>query len=324
MDAVTGESSTPQSEMEALLKSGKRKRAAEARRRAHAKVQSRSLYSTDAGSPTLKDSFLLYVDELGAKDRIASLTDADLVDWLSLRDLLSDFLHSDELRGQQRMLAFSDNIVVGAPLDPAQEDGGLFWQIWGLATYQVNVSLRGLWIRGAITRGPLYMDDTVVTGQALVDADRIEKTQAVFPRILIDPSCYEFLLPEFHFEADPFSAPVNRYVLIDEGDDTAFVNYLPAVLEDEQWVLGVGEQGLARHAQAVSAGLAASQGDAKVGEKMLWLVDYHNYICDEFLFMPHHKITVPGRRRTREFSLLLPREQADEMIASRRRERLEH
>lgn len=83
-----------------------------------------------------------------------------------------------------------------------------------------------------------------------------------------------------------------------------FVNYLPIVLEDEDRVVGIGARDLARHADAVQAGLDASQGNAKVRRKMLWLVDYHNYICDEFLFIPSLKISTPDSPRRRKASVL--------------------
>ena len=285
-------------------------------------ARSRSLYSGNDGVPLLRDSFALYLDELGAKERIAVLTDNDLNEWIYLRDRFSDFLDDGDLKDRQRMLAFSDNIIVGAPLDLSQEDGGLFQLIWGLAAYQANMALHGRWVRGAITHGPLYMDDSVVTGQALVDADAIEKKTAIFPRVVLGQDCFSFLISDYKSEADPFTSTVNGYLLIDDRDKKFFINYLSALLEDEPWHVGSDVEALDRHREAVEAGFIANSKNFKVRNKMLWLVDYHNYFCDAGGFSPSLKIStnVVPRRRGRSFSPPVSRLTADEWIRLRQRQ----
>ncbi len=145
------------------------------RRRAEvdaARKASRALYSDDAGEPTLLPSFVVYLDELGTAARLGGMTNDDLRADLRAYDDLRWFLHDDSTdwdADSQRILYFSDNLVVAAPLDGATDkcDFGLFYHIWAAGAYQLNMALRGRMLRGGITAGDAYADDTFVTGPAL-------------------------------------------------------------------------------------------------------------------------------------------------------------
>jgi len=160
------------------------------RRRAEvdvARKASRALYSDDASEPTLLPSFVVYLDELGTSARLGGMTNDDLRADLRAYDDLRWFLDDDSTDWAadiQRVLYFSDNLVVAAPVDVATDncDFGLFYHIWAAGAYQLNMALRGRVLRGGITVGDAYADDTFVTGPALLEAVRLEEEVAVNPR----------------------------------------------------------------------------------------------------------------------------------------------
>lgn len=127
-----------------------------------------------------------------------------------LRDLLRDseelawFLHDEPAETyRRRTLSFSDNVVVGSPVDASYGDGGLFNLVFNVACYQLNCVVRGRFLRGGIARGPLYVDDRHVVGQALVQAVLLEEYEADAPRVLVDENSVAAVDAELKFYADP-------------------------------------------------------------------------------------------------------------------------
>jgi len=88
-------------------------------------------------------------------------------------------------------------VVVGTPVvtDRYGERGyGLGMLLNSVGAYQMNMTARGEFIRGAVSRGPLYMDNRTVTGSALVDAVILEEGVASYPRVVLSQSCVEVVL----------------------------------------------------------------------------------------------------------------------------------
>ncbi len=89
---------------------------------------------------------------------------------------------------------FSDNIVISVPLDGLTHQQIKEEERWKhvlptmqqlasqIATRALNI---GFLIRGGLTVGPLFHQDGVVFGKAMVDAYRIESRIANYPRIVI-------------------------------------------------------------------------------------------------------------------------------------------
>lgn len=261
------------------------------RRRAEvdgARKASRALYSDDAGEPTLLPSFVVYLDELGTAARLGGMTNDDLRADLRAYDDLRWFLHDDSTdwdADSQRILYFSDNLVVAAPLDGATDkcDFGLFYHIWAAGAYQLNMALRGRMLRGGITAGDAYADDTFVTGPAHLQAVLLEEEVAVNPRVLLDEDCADLAREEFNHGgySDKSDSPYGHLLLRDE-DARTFVNYLVAVSEDAEWEPDVTTVGLLEHKKRVEEALAATASTCPIHAKYQWLGAYHNFICTEF------------------------------------------
>lgn len=84
--------------------------------------------------------------------------------------------------GKMNFTAFSDCVVVSAPLDDGR--GALV-----IANYAQFLALdllaKRLLTRGAIVIGDLYHEREIVLGPALVEAYQLENKKAIYPRILV-------------------------------------------------------------------------------------------------------------------------------------------
>lgn len=81
--------------------------------------------------------------------------------------------------------SFSDNVVVSVPL----RENYIFTTIEAMARVQLGLAMAGFWVRGAITYGSLFHDDSIVFGPALNRAYELEHNYTIYPRALLDPKC---------------------------------------------------------------------------------------------------------------------------------------
>lgn len=58
-----------------------------------------------------------------------------------------------------------------------------------IASFQIECAIKGIWTRGALTLGNVTYDETKnrVYGIPLAEAYHIEKTYAIYPRVIVDP-----------------------------------------------------------------------------------------------------------------------------------------
>ena len=271
-----------------ILRDGekRRKRAAKARRKRES--EGRALYRDDHGQPVMRPSFVVYLDELGTSARLPGMTSDDLREDLDAYDALRWMLHDEKTEWDsesQRTLYFSDNLVIVAPCDPHlnDDDFGLFYKVFSAACYQLNMSIRGRYLRGGIAVGDAYADHSFVTGPAHLQAVVMEENEAKNGRVLLDDKCVQLARAEVANGgyASSGDSAYATFLLVD-ADDRVFVNYLPAANEDEWARPGVTDAGLTLHRHRVVDALAANAGSPAVHAKYEWTAAYHNYICVEF------------------------------------------
>jgi hypothetical protein len=234
---------------------------------------------SDASAQQL-DSFVLYLDVLGSREWVRGLTDENLEE---VRQLLAGrrwFLHDDQHDYErQRLVSFTDNLVLGVPLDRSFDDGGLAFVISSCVYYQLNLAARGSFLRGGLTVGKHFMDEHLVVGQALVDAVDLEHL-AVFPRVLVSEEVLGIARREsLHSHDDPWS-----YYLLQDEDDLVFVNYLPGVADDG--IPGWDVDGLMAHRASIVGPLLTESLDERVRDKYVWAAQYHNFVCRRAVEQP--------------------------------------
>jgi len=236
-----------------------------------------SVYFLD-GAPQLMDSFVVYLDSLGTKERISNLRQDSLADERATVLRLDAILHKEEWVGrQQRFVTFTDNVILGAPADPFSTARQLRFLLTSIARYQLEMTLQSRPLRGGVCRGPLFMDDRLVTGEGLVEAVLLEEEEAIVPRVLLDADCYQSVKADG--SKDNLQAGQGMdwdSLLLVDGDGRLFVNYLMAIPYVE--VPAEVQSGLHRHAGVITAGLDSCRPHSVIHKKYAWMAEYHNFV----------------------------------------------
>lgn len=252
----------------------------------------RNPYRNDGKPPSLKWSVLILMDVLGYKEMANLASEGgtsgeflrDLYEALSEgRRLLSDGgVLSEDLRklspkDRSYLKAFTDNIVIGIPIwsDAEGELGDAFDKV---ARFQLNMTNRGFFVRGAISVGDAYIDEIAVVGDALLEAYRGESELARDPRVIVSESAKPLLKDHLSYYGSRAHAPQVRYLLQD-SDGQWFVNYLNEILcaVDE---VGPFYEELLVHKEATELNLRKYRDRPNIFSKYAWVAGYHNYFCD--------------------------------------------
>lgn len=237
-----------------------------------------SPYPLQAGVPVLAPSVVAFIDALGTKaiasDPAAAQYQLQRI-WLAIHDpLVDDLLGAPQ--GAYAVAAFTDNIVLGTPADgPTTDLEGEYGLLFTLAAaYQLTLACHGVFVRGGIAIGQLWMDQTFVFGSGLINAYELEMKRAVYPRVIVDGTLAD--MAKLHAEtyyAAPARSPQNAQ-LVRAADGEVFINYLAATEDlDEEMAI----ERLAIHREQIITGLFDSHAKAGVVEKYLWAAEYHNW-----------------------------------------------
>lgn len=86
-----------------------------------------------------------------------------------------------------RATSISDAIAISADFSPPSLAG----LIDSVSRLSLAILEAGYFVRGGLCRGPLYHDQHMVFGEALINAYRLEATVARFPRIMVSKQVYD-------------------------------------------------------------------------------------------------------------------------------------
>jgi hypothetical protein len=129
-----------------------------------------------------EERYCAYLDILGFRDLVRSLS-TDPTHVQSLRRLLQK-VHAPpeaELKPRVRVQSISDAVALSTELNAAALDAMLQSITW----LTLDLLWEGYFVRGAVVKGPLYHDDRIVFGKALVDAYYYESEVAKYPRVIV-------------------------------------------------------------------------------------------------------------------------------------------
>ena len=136
--------------------------------------------------------FVVFVDIMGFKYFIESSEENRnlfLVLQQALRSLKSisdERISLDDI--DLRSVVFSDSIIISTRVNPL----GMYVLIHQLADLWNQLTVWGIYVRGAIVQGNLHHDDSVVFGKGLIEAYELESRMAKYPRILLHPELYRY------------------------------------------------------------------------------------------------------------------------------------
>lgn len=244
--------------------------------------EGRALYSDANGNPRFRNSVASYLDILGTKQAVTSMTNADLDKQIRLLDSLNRGLHDSAWEVEwQRMLTFSDSIALAVPIAQSTPLGMELGMVSAsIGAYQFELACTGRFMRGGIALGDVYADYANITGPALVEAVDLETNVAVMPRVLVSADCLKVAIADGHasYGINSYQSEWNTSFMVD-ADGRAFVNYLSTVLDAEDNDVALAEDLLGRHRDAVSKALTEHSKPSRIREKYVWVSHYHNAFC---------------------------------------------
>jgi hypothetical protein len=232
--------------------------------------------SSNSEATLYRDCLVSYFDILGFRHMVEVWGPEKIR--VALAELLS--LSSQEfplrrvtLRG---LSTFSDHVVRTVPIEGLDADQLLMtlqFELSEIQHIQANLATKGIFVRGAVTRGAIYINEEIVFGPALVHAYELEQKTAIYPRIVFD---HPKVIGEMELAAG--KEQMGRFYTdyLFRGDDEIWsVNYLQA--GDE---LGERLRLLREHAAVLRRNLS-EVSDAAVVAKYRWLAKFQNSIVEK-------------------------------------------
>lgn len=250
-------------------------------------------YSTADQIPRTQRSVCAYLDLLGFS---AAIREAER-DGTS-NELLRQFSHvvenwfatlgdtfageANELR-RREFKVFTDNVVVGAPIQTGGLATELSFVLSDIGLLQAGLVFEGFFVRGAASVGELYIDQSVVFGAAVLDAYESEQA-AVVPRVVLHASAKAVVLQELrYYHATYGERRGHRFTdqLLADNDGEWFINYL-----HDRFAGGAFSEPdystLEHHRDLISDRLRKFASDSHVFAKYEWAARYHNYFCETY------------------------------------------
>jgi hypothetical protein len=161
--------------------------------------------SQPASNPHYGDRYCAFVDILGFRQLIHGL-DSDASQFESLRSLLARVhgTNSGSYSGSSESDFRAQSISDAVAISTLPTEKGLAEIFAALRSLAVDLLVEGYFVRGAVVRAPLYHDDKMVFGKALIQAYGFESEVARYPRIMVGREVREDII---RFSAVPHKVP---------------------------------------------------------------------------------------------------------------------
>jgi hypothetical protein len=239
-----------------------------------------SIFIDEQGEPKLARCAVLFADLLGVR----TVSESSPLEGLrqlehATRRTFRDFLAADS---PWPSAFFSDTLVVASPVEaPDEEEAALGGLILQTAALQLNLIRNNWFLRGGIAVGEMYLRDGLVFGPALIEAFDVERSLAVYPRIVLSKDAAASQRKELVYYAQPAESPENL-LLLEDDDGVVFIDYLSLLLDEPEQL----DPAFLMHRKRVLDGLARHRSDRRVWDKYRWVAEYHNHTC---------RLLVPGK-----------------------------
>lgn len=244
----------------------------------------RKNYYYQSGKPVHRLSYCAFLDVLGFSDRIEDSFKSGKEDFLlqEFHGILKrriDELNRDIHESLLYMKAFTDNIILAHPQFTQELESEFAFILWPLSEFQFEMAKKGFFIRGGLSVGPLYIDEDIVYGPALLEAYKLENSAAVNPIVSLSDDVMELVLEHIRYYSDKEDAPQNRDILVN-SDGRFFINYLSECYIDNGTYEEIDWKSLKIHKDQLEVALNTYRAVPKVFSKYTWLAAYHNHFCD--------------------------------------------
>jgi hypothetical protein len=248
--------------------------------------ESTTAYLDEAGRPRLRTSIVAFIDILGFSQASTSCATAEeaqrLLDKIaSAIEDSRDFVRQSFANGEGidpnnwATKFFSDNLAFGYPFDENTVDSAsLAWFIIRCAQrYQLGMTMKGFFVRGALTQGLICLTDDIIFGSALIECYQLESKASIVPRVILAEPLQQLVMKSYRADTNRFAADDSQAICRDV-DGWWFVNYLEAARNTSgiQWNL------IEQHKASILDSLSHTTRH-DVLPKFGWACRYHNVFC---------------------------------------------
>lgn len=196
-----------------------------------------------------EDRYCLFLDILGFQSLVESSAklnkgDTEIKSLNSLIAALKEieegvkYKDSVEVSGKmkptsRKVTQFSDSVIISYKKDEPYS-AGITSIIMDVHRLQLEMTTRGILLRGAITVGPLFHDDSFVLGPALNEAVALEKL-AAYPRVILDAEILD--AAGLKKGETPDHERTISSMVSEDFDGTFFIDYFNVVPDDffDEW-----------------------------------------------------------------------------------------
>lgn len=279
----TDEQERERDEEERVWKEQAPQRAAEAKRR---EEESRKFRE----SLTYQKRVVAFLDVLGWAEALKrSTSDAEYAKDLgvAIAGLGQHVAMADWMRGtgggfpgDPQITQFSDSLLISVLPEKGLGLSSLFSTIRVIG---MQLAQAGLLVRGGIAYGDLIHKGSMVYGQALVDAYKLESERAVHPRIVLsDDLARELSSGQNIYDREGNLIEVWNSWVQDFGDRLTFMDFLapwPRVFDPDPVFFAAQ---LRPYKKILEANLSNPSLHVRAREKYLWLARYFNWTLDRY------------------------------------------
>jgi hypothetical protein len=180
----------------------------------------------------------------------------------------------DITEASHRLSTFSDCLAISTEAS----EKGLMNLLFHLRAIAFRLLKLGYLLRGGITEGAVYHEDEKIVGPALVDAYKLEKNVAIYPRIIVDSKIV--------VGAKQWKPPLDtifKRLTRDDDDGHSFVHYLwgiRMVADSDQGFVGDWENLVSEIGDFVESEKRRLAGEKNDLPKILWFEKYFEWARD--------------------------------------------
>lgn len=167
---------------------------------------------------------------------------------------------------------FSDCICVSCK----NTKENLFSILYELAFIQFYFSTEGIFLRGALSSGNHFENKRMIFSQGLVKAYEMEQS-AIYPRIIVNKELINQIQTDYNSYFPIYVEFKKTELIIKSPDGHFFIDYLNLLHEEGM----EHEDVLLTHKKSILKNIHQNIDDFHILEKFRWLVEYHNFKCNE-------------------------------------------
>jgi hypothetical protein len=261
---------------------------------------------------------ITYIDILGFRELVKQKSPNFIS--RAIRQVIEATAPDNKLRkmNEENYIKFSDLIVHTIPIlshaNKKYREGIVFLEIQGLAAAQAILVGEGLLLRGALTMGMLERTYGVLFGPGIIAAYDLERGQAQFPRIIVEPDLIEALKVTPLLTSHPYEEEIkyiSKFIKRDD-DGVVFIDYVGG-MQDESAEPADWLAFLQVHKAFIEKNIAKFKEQKHVLSKYLWLKKYHNAVVQTRLKPGfNEEFLVNGSETSSDVPLLSPKVLPDE------------